>query len=84
MSFEEHPDCFIWRCNGKDCSKEVLFKPHDFMGCVAELRARGWSFHLNDDEGQRDWTHYCAYCNHKRKMEQGDWMSRKIHSVKWQ
>jgi hypothetical protein len=41
MSFEEYSDCFVWRCNGKDCGKEVFFKPHDFMGCVAELRARG-------------------------------------------
>jgi hypothetical protein len=38
------------------------------MACVAELQARGWTFHLNDDEGARDWTHYCAYCNHKYRQ----------------
>jgi hypothetical protein len=66
MSFEEHSDCFLWRCDGKDCEKEVLFKPHDFMGCVAELRSRGWSFHLDEDTGRegsgRQWSHYCGRC----------------------
>jgi len=66
MSFSEYDDCFIWRCNGKDCPKEVMFKPYDFMGCVAELRARGWSFHCDDED--RTWTHYCAYCQHKRRQ----------------
>jgi hypothetical protein len=74
MSFIELETAFVWQCNGKDCQKEVMFKPHDFFGCVAELKARGWTFHLNDDEGQRDWRHYCAYCNHKRR--QTDWMDR--------
>jgi len=80
VSFAEHSDCFIWRCDGADCEKEVLFKPHDFMACVAELRARGWSFHLNDDDGQRDWTHYCAYCNHKRR--QTNILDRPLKGVK--
>jgi hypothetical protein len=77
MSFEEHPDCFIWRCNGKDCGKEIFFKPHDFFGCVAELKARGWTFHRYEDG---DWSHTCAYCNHKHR--QTDLMDRKFHSVK--
>jgi len=80
MSFEEWDIAFLWRCD--KCGYEVMFKPHDFMGCVAELRARGWSFHLNDDEGGRDWTHSCANCTRKKKMEQGDLMQRKFHSVK--
>jgi hypothetical protein len=58
--FTELEDLFLWRCD--TCGKEVMFKPHDFMGCVAELRARGWSFHLNDDEGGRDWSHRCGRC----------------------
>ena len=78
MSFEEHNDCLIWRCNGKDCRKEVIFKPHDFMGCVAELRARGWSFHCDDED--RTWTHYCQRCQYKHR--QTDLMDRKFHSVK--
>jgi hypothetical protein len=64
MSFFEYDDCFVWRCNG-DCGKEVIFKPHDFMGCVAELRSRGWSFHCDDED--RTWTHYCQRCRHKHQ-----------------
>ena len=75
MSFEEHSDCFIWRCN--KCGKEIIFKPQDFMGCVAELKARGWSFHLNDD---RTWDHTCAYCNYKHR--QTDLMNRRFQTVK--
>jgi hypothetical protein len=60
MSFTEYDDAFVWRCDGKDCTKEVFFKPHDFMGCVAELRARGWSFHCDDED--RTWTHRCGRC----------------------
>ena len=73
MSFSEYDDAFVWRCNGKDCTKEVFFRPSDFFGCVAELRARGWSFHCDEENG-RTWTHYCAYCQHKRN--QTDWMDR--------
>jgi hypothetical protein len=80
MSFTEHPNCFLWACDGDNCEKEVMFKPHDFMGCVAELRARGWSFHLSEDEGGRDWSHYCAYCNHKRK--QTSIMNQRIREVR--
>ena len=80
MSFEEHETCFLWKCNGKDCSKEVMFRPHDFMGCVAELRARGWSFILNEDEGARDWAHYCAFCSHKRR--QTSILDQRIRTVK--
>jgi hypothetical protein len=72
MSFEEHSDSFIWRCNGKGREKEVIFKPHDFFGCVAELKARGWSFVLSEDSGYegsgRTWAHYCGHCDYKRKQ----------------
>jgi hypothetical protein len=79
MSFEEYSDCFIWRCNGKHCGgKEVVFAPTDFWGCVAELKSRGWRFYR--DEQTNDWSHYCAFCDHKHK--QTDWMEQKIHSVK--
>jgi hypothetical protein len=64
--FIELETSFVWECN--TCGKQVIFPPSDFFGRVAELRARGWSFHLNDDEGGRDWTHSCAYCNHKRRQ----------------
>jgi len=72
MSFSEYEDAFVWRCNGKDCPKGVIFKPHDFMGCVAELRARGWRFYCDDED--RTWTHYCQRCWHKH--QQTDWMDR--------
>ena len=84
MSFTELDDCFIWRCNGKDCEKEVMFAPNDFFGCVAELRARGWSFHLNEDTGHegggRNWTHYCQRC--RRERQQTSVFDQRIKSVK--
>jgi hypothetical protein len=72
MSFEEFSDCFVWRCNG-GCGKEVIFPPSDFFDRVAELRARGWSFHCDDEDG-RTWTHYCQRCQDKHR--QTDWMDR--------
>jgi hypothetical protein len=78
MSFEEYEDCFVWRCNGKDCGKEVVFPPTDFYGRVAELRARGWLFSLVEETGHegwgRTWTHYCQHCRAKR--QQTIWMDR--------
>jgi len=78
MSFIELEDAFVWRCNGDDCEKEVMFKPHDFMGCVAELKARGWLFHLHEDTGREDsgrtWRHYCQQCRHKHQRT--NWMDR--------
>jgi hypothetical protein len=56
MSFEEHDDCFLWSCD--NCGHEIAFKPHDFYGCVAELKARGWLI-THDDER---WVHRCARC----------------------
>jgi hypothetical protein len=35
MSFFEYDDCFVWRCNGEDCAKQVVFPPTDFWDCVA-------------------------------------------------
>jgi hypothetical protein len=32
---------------------------------VAELHARGWTFHRQDDG---TWDHYCAFCNHKHRQ----------------
>ena len=63
MSFEEYEDCFVWKCN--TCHKEVLFPPNDFFDCVAELKARGWTF-SRDNEGV--WNHTCAYCNYKSRQ----------------
>ena len=84
MSFTEYEDCFSWTCNGKDCGKEVMFKPHDFMACVAELRSRGWSFHLEEDTGHegwgRTWRHYCQRCRSKR--QQTSILDQRIRSVK--
>jgi hypothetical protein len=75
MSFEEHSDCFLWRCN--QCAKEVIFKPTDFFACVAELKARQWSFYRNDDG---DWEHTCGYCIYKHRRT--NIMDRTIKSVK--
>jgi DNA-directed RNA polymerase subunit RPC12/RpoP len=75
LSFEEWTDVFLWRCD--QCGKEVMFKPHDFMSCVAELKARHWSFHHNDDG---TWDHSCGQCNHKH--QQTSIMDRTIKSVK--
>jgi hypothetical protein len=77
MSFFEYSDCFIWRCDGNSCPKEVIFKPHDFMGCVAELKSRGWSFYRDDDG---DWSHYCQRCQHKH--QQTNIMDRTFKTVK--
>ena len=66
MSFEEYSDCFIWRCNGKDCRKEVVFPPDNFRDCVAELKYRRWSFYRDEETG--DWRHYCAYCQLKHRQ----------------
>jgi len=55
MTFMELNDAFVWECN--HCHKQVIFPPSDFYGRVAELKARGWSFHLNDD---RTWDHTVA------------------------
>jgi hypothetical protein len=69
MTFTEHTDCFIWQCDGEDCEKEVMFAPHDFMACVAELKSRGWGFSVYEitgrEEGGRTWHHYCAACRQK-------------------
>jgi hypothetical protein len=58
MSFEEHPDCFIWRCD--KCGHEAVFPPNDFWDCVAELKARRWGF--SPPQGGDDWSHYCGRC----------------------
>jgi hypothetical protein len=82
MSFEEHPDCFVWACN--KCDYFVAFKPHDFWACVAELRSRGWGFYLDQDTGRedsgRDWTHTCPSCRHKHR--QPSMLDRRFQTVK--
>src|SRR5262249_13056828 len=84
MSFIELETAFAWRCDTPDCERIAAFKPHDFFGCVAELRARGWSFHLDEDTGREDsgrtWRHYCQRCAHKRR--QTSIMDQRIRSVK--
>jgi hypothetical protein len=63
MSFIELETSFVWQCN--NCPKQVIFPPSDFYGQVDELKARGWSFHLNDDGS---WDHTCGYCNYKHRQ----------------
>jgi hypothetical protein len=58
MSFEEFPDCFVWRCNG--CQLTVEFAPGNFYACVAELKSRGWLFERDNES--RDWSHRCGKC----------------------
>jgi predicted RNA-binding Zn-ribbon protein involved in translation (DUF1610 family) len=55
MSFEEHSDAFIWRCD--TCRQEVIFPPSNFWACVDELKGRGWQFTRLDD-----WVHRCRKC----------------------
>ena len=74
--FLEYEDEFVWRCDGKDCGKQAIFPPTDFMDCVAELKSRGWSFYRDDD----GWTHHCQRCNHKHR--QTDIMQRTFTIVK--
>lgn len=81
MSFEDREDCFLWRCDGKGCDRFVAFKPHDFYACVAELKAREWSFSPPDygpDGG--DWEHYCQRCQFKHR--QASMMDRQFKTVK--
>jgi hypothetical protein len=66
MSFEEWSDCFIWRCD--KCGHEVVFKPHDFWGCVAELKSRGWGFSREDGEDGYSWSHSCP--RHRKTLAQ--------------
>jgi hypothetical protein len=40
-----------------------MFKPHDFYGCVAELKSRGWGF-MRQDDGS--WTHSCP--RHRKSL----------------
>jgi hypothetical protein len=56
MSFFEHDDCFIWRCD--KCLNEAVFAPGNFWSCVAELKARRWGF----IRGEGDWDHRCPEC----------------------
>jgi hypothetical protein len=76
LSFEEQDDCFIWYCD--QCNHFAAFKPHDFYACVAELKARGWSFTHHTDEGGWDWTHACP--KHRRKL--GELLKMKFSEVK--
>ena len=80
MSFIELETAFVWECDSPNCGKQVIFPPSDFFARVAELRARGWSFHLDEDEGGRDWSHYCASCNRKRR--QTSILDQRIKTVK--
>jgi hypothetical protein len=59
MSFTEHDDCFIWRCDKAGCGHEAVFAPNDFWSCVAELKSRRWEF-FRDSEGA--WAHHCGKC----------------------
>ena len=61
MSFEEHSDCFIWRCDG--CRLEAVFPPGNFWDALAQLKARGWQITRLDD-----WVHRCGQC--KKKSEE--------------
>jgi hypothetical protein len=72
--FYDLDDSFVWEC--EQCGKQAMFKPHDFYACVAELRARQWSFH-HDGEG---WRHTCGYCNYKHRKT--NIMDRRFHTVK--
>jgi hypothetical protein len=60
MAFDEYPEAFLWRCD--HCGYEVAFKPHDFYACVAELKARGWTFNPPERRGVDTWGHRCGRC----------------------
>ena len=55
MSFLEHEDCFVWRCDR--CRLEAAFPPSNFWSALSELKARGWQITRLDD-----WVHHCAKC----------------------
>jgi hypothetical protein len=58
--FEEHEDCFVWRC--ENCGLRAEFPPSNFFACKDELKARGWRI-WRDREG--DWNHLCGKCVRK-------------------
>jgi hypothetical protein len=76
MSFEENEDSFIWSCEGKGCRISAVFPPHDFYGCVAEIKARGWAIE-RDQSGI--WCHYCGKCKWKRSE---GLMEKPFHSIR--
>jgi hypothetical protein len=80
MSFEEHSDVFLWRCD--QCGHEAIFPPNDFWSCVAELKSRRWGFSPPEQgvEGGDTWSHYCGRC--RSKHQRTSIMDRTIKSVK--
>ena len=70
MSFEDLEKAYVWECD--ECGKLAVFPPSDFYGRVDELKARGWSFHLEEETGHegygRTWRHYCQRCRSKRQQ----------------
>ena len=61
MSFREHPDYLLWRCEDCDATAEFerVQRPGYFLACVDEIKARGWLIGRTRDG---DWTHRCAEC----------------------
>ena len=72
MAFTEYDHSFVWQCEA--CEHVAAFRPHDFFGCVAELKACGWQF-SHDEVG---WHHNCP--RHRRTLK--EWMSEKVGTVK--
>ena len=63
MSFFEFEDAFVWQCD--KCPHEAVFPPGNFWGCIAELKARRWTF----IRGEGDWSHWCPDCKGKTAAE---------------
>jgi hypothetical protein len=76
MAFEEFEDRFIWSCHG--CGLTAEFPPHNFSGCWAELKSRGWRAHRETADDGVGWGHSCGSCSRKAVAE---FMNRKPRAV---
>jgi hypothetical protein len=63
MAFEEFEDRFVWSCGA--CGLSVEFPPHNFHGCWAELKSRGWRARREQDGEGVTWSHSCGRCSRK-------------------
>jgi hypothetical protein len=73
MALYEYDDCFVFHCEGKDCSLTAEFSrdpPGSFYAAVDELKARAWLMQREDDGTEwACWRHYCPACRRKMKQE---------------
>jgi hypothetical protein len=82
MSFNETDDALVWWCDAEGCGVVIAFEREDvpgfFIGCVGELKGRGWRI---ERDRYGEWVHTCPKCRKGSRSRVLDMPSNKLRGA---